>query len=115
MTSSTPDFVAWLRDVAPYIHAFRNKTFVLAVPGELAAEGQLESLVHDVALLQAMGMRIVLAYGSRPQVQEQLRLRQIEERYSQGLRITDRAALECAKEAAGELRLDIEAAFSAGL
>lgn len=115
MTSSTPDFVAWLRNVAPYIHAFRNKTFVLAVPGELAAEGHLESLVHDVALLQAMGMRIVLAYGSRPQVQEQLRLRQIEERYSQGLRITDRAALECAKEAAGELRLDIEAAFSAGL
>jgi amino-acid N-acetyltransferase len=31
------------------------------------------------------------------------------------VRITDAAALECAKEAAGELRLDIEAAFSQGL
>jgi amino-acid N-acetyltransferase len=31
------------------------------------------------------------------------------------VRITDTAALECAKEAAGELRLDIEAAFSQGL
>lgn len=108
-------FVPWLRSVAPYIHAFRNQTFVIAFPGELVASGRLESLVHDVALLQAMGMRIVLAYGSRPQVEEQLRLKKIEDRYSQGLRITDRAALECAKEAAGELRLDIEAAFSAGL
>ncbi|MEY3970874.1 MAG: hypothetical protein RLZZ80_572, partial [Pseudomonadota bacterium] len=109
------DFVSWLRTVAPYIHAFRNKTFVIAFPGELVTEGRLESLVHDVALLQAMGMRIVLAYGSRPQVEEQLRLRRIEDRYSHGMRITDQPALECAKEAAGELRLDIEAAFSAGL
>jgi amino-acid N-acetyltransferase len=81
----------------------------------LVVANQLETLVHDLSLLQAMGMRIVLAYGSRPQVQEQLRLRQIEDRYSHGMRITDRSALECAKEAAGELRLDIEAAFSAGL
>ncbi|MFM1849368.1 MAG: amino-acid N-acetyltransferase [Burkholderiaceae bacterium] len=109
------DFVTWLRTVAPYIHAFRNKTFVIAFPGELVTEGRLESLVHDVALLQAMGMRIVLTYGSRPQVEEQLRLRKIEDRYSHGMRITDQPALECAKEAAGELRLDIEAAFSAGL
>ncbi|MDA0846891.1 MAG: amino-acid N-acetyltransferase [Proteobacteria bacterium] len=110
-----PDFVGWLRSVAPYVHAFRNKTFVVAFPGELVVANQLETLVHDLSLLQAMGMRIVLAYGSRPQVQEQLRLRQIEDRYSHGMRITDRSALECAKEAAGELRLDIEAAFSAGL
>lgn len=110
-----PDFVGWLRSVAPYIHAFRNKTFVVAFPGELVMANQLETLVYDLSLLQAMGMRIVLAYGSRPQVQEQLRLRQIEDRYSHGMRITDRSALECAKEAAGELRLDIEAAFSAGL
>ncbi|NDF04158.1 MAG: N-acetylglutamate synthase, partial [Betaproteobacteria bacterium] len=48
-------FVSWLRSVAPYIHAFRNQTFVIAFPGELVAEGRLESLVHDVALLQAMG------------------------------------------------------------
>ena len=110
-----PDFVGWLRSVAPYVHAFLNKTFVVAFPGELVVANQLETLVHDLSLLQAMGMRIVLAYGSRPQVQEQLRLRQIEDRYSHGMRITDRSALECAKEAAGELRLDIEAAFSAGL
>jgi amino-acid N-acetyltransferase len=109
------DFVSWLRSVAPYIHAFRNKTFVVGFPGELVISGRLEGLAHDIALLAAMGMRIVLVHGSRPQVQEQLRLRTIEERYHDGLRITDKPSLECAKEACGELRLDIEAAFSAGL
>ena len=109
------DFVSWLRSVAPYIHAFRNKTFVVGFPGELVKAGKLESLVHDVALLQAMGMRIVLVHGSRPQVEEQLTLRKIEGRFSHGMRITDKPSLECAMEASGELRLDIEAAFSAGL
>ena len=57
----------------------------------------------------------MIVHGTRPQVEEQLALRHVEARYHNGLRITDTAALECAKEAAGELRLDIEAAFSQGL
>ncbi|HEX4842686.1 MAG TPA: amino-acid N-acetyltransferase [Limnobacter sp.] len=112
---STQTFVEWLRRVAPYIHAFRGKTFVVAVDGELAYQGYLNSLAQDLSLLHAMGMRIVLVCGSRPQVEEQLALRNIQPQFHKGWRITDKGALECAKEAAGELRLDIEAAFSQGL
>lgn len=108
-------FVEWLRTVAPYIHAFRGKTFVVAVDGELAYQGNLNSLAQDLSLLHAMGMRIVLVCGSRPQVEEQLALRNIQPHFHKGWRVTDKGALECAKEAAGELRLDIEAAFSQGL
>ncbi|MDP3621190.1 MAG: amino-acid N-acetyltransferase [Polynucleobacter sp.] len=112
-------FVGWLRDVAPYIHSFREKTFVIAFAGELVQEIGLERIIEDIAMLHAMGMRIVLVHGIRPQIEEQLTLRKIESQFGQGLmngyRITDAAALECVKEAAGELRLDIEAAFSRGL
>jgi amino-acid N-acetyltransferase len=108
-------FVQWLRSVAPYIHAFRGKTFVVAFPGELVMAGALPVLAHDLSLLHALGIRVVIVHGSRPQVQEQLALRSVEARFYNGVRITDAAALECAKEAAGELRLDIEAAFSQGL
>ncbi|MCF8163067.1 MAG: amino-acid N-acetyltransferase [Burkholderiaceae bacterium] len=108
-------FVSWLRSVAPYIHAFRGKTFVVAFPGELVVAGALPVLAHDLSLLHALGIRVVLVHGSRPQVEEQLALRKVESRFHNGLRITDEVALECAKEAAGELRLDIEAAFSQGL
>jgi amino-acid N-acetyltransferase len=108
-------FVQWLRSVAPYIHAFGGKTFVVAFPGELVAAGALPVLAQDLSLLVALGIRIVLVHGSRPQVAEQLALRNVEGRFHNGVRITDTAAMECAKEAAGELRLDIEAAFSQGL
>ena len=108
-------FVQWLRSVAPYIHAFRGKTFVVAFPGELVGAGALPVLAQDLSLLHALGIKVVIVHGSRPQVDEQLALRNIESHFHNGIRITDSAALECAKEAAGELRLDIEAAFSQGL
>ena len=114
MENST-QFVQWLRSVAPYIHAFRSKTFVIAFPGELVVAGDLPVLAHDLSLLHALGIKVVLVHGSRPQVAEQLTLRNVAGRFHNGIRITDSAALECAKEAAGELRLDIEAAFSQGL
>jgi len=118
-TPSNFPFVGWLRDVAPYIHSFREKTFVIAFAGELVQEIGLERIIEDIAMLHAMGMRIVLVHGIRPQIEEQLTLRQIKSQFGQGhmngYRITDAAALECVKEAAGELRLDIEAAFSRGL
>jgi amino-acid N-acetyltransferase len=112
---NSEDFVRWLRAVAPYIHAFRGKTFVVGLSGELVAAGKLNTFVQDLGLLTAMGMRIVVVHGSRPQVAEQLRLRGVEGSYANGLRITDDIALECAKEASGEIRLDLEAAFSQGL
>jgi amino-acid N-acetyltransferase len=112
---SHAQFVAWLREVAPYVHAHRGRTFVVAFEGELIEAGRLNALVHDLSLLHAMGIRLVLVYGSRPQVQAQLQLKGLQTSFSGGLRITDAAALACVKEAAGGIRLDIEAAFSQGL
>jgi amino-acid N-acetyltransferase len=108
-------FVAWFRSVAPYVHAFKRRTFVVAFGGEAVEAGRLARICVDLALLRALGIRIVVVHGSRPQIEEQLRLRQIESSFHNGLRVTDSAALECAKEANGEIRLDIEAAFSQGL
>ena len=108
-------FVPWFRSVAPYIHKFRDQVFVIGLTGEGIAAGKLASIAQDIAMIQAMGVKIVLVHGFRPQVNEQLRLRGQEARYSHGMRITDSVALDCAQEAAGQLRYEIEAAFSQGL
>jgi amino-acid N-acetyltransferase len=108
-------FVPWFRSVAPYIHTHRGKTFVVAVCGEAIAAGKLSTLAQDLALIQSMGVKIVLVHGFRPQVNEQLAAKGHAPKYSHGMRITDGIALDCAQEAAGQLRYEIEAAFSQGL
>jgi amino-acid N-acetyltransferase len=108
-------FVPWFRSVAPYIHMHRGKTFVVGLPGEAIAAGKLPHIAQDLALIQSMGVKIVLVHGFRPQVNEQLRTKGQESKYSHGMRITDEVALDSAQEAAGQLRYEIEAAFSQGL
>jgi len=111
-----PDpFVSWFRQATPYIHAHRGRTFVIAVGGEAVAAGGLPSLVHDIALLHGLGIRLVLVHGARPQIEERLARRGAEIRYVKDLRITDDAALACVKEAAGVVRVELEALLSLGL
>ena len=108
-------FVPWFRSVAPYIHLHRGKTFVVGMAGEAIAANKLQHIAQDLALIQSMGVKIVLVHGFRPQVNEQLAAKGHAARYSHGMRITDSVALDCAQEAAGQLRYEIEAAFSQGL
>ena len=108
-------FVPWFRSVAPYIHMHRGKTFVVGIAGEAIAAGKLQNIAQDLALIQSMGVKIVLVHGFRPQVNEQLAAKGHTPRYSHGMRITDSVSLDCAQEAAGQLRYEIEAAFSQGL
>ena len=88
---------------------------MVAFGGELVHANALNALVQDLSLLSALGIKLVLVHGSRPQVNEQLRLKGFSQQFDRGRAPTDSDALECAKEAAGEIRLDIEAAFSQGL
>ena len=116
-TPPPPDsFVRWFRQVAPYLHAFRGRTFVVAFGGEMFAErARFTSFVHDINILAALGIRLVLVHGARPQIEAELKAKGIRSRYAQGLRITDERALQGVKEAAGVLRVEIEALLSQGL
>jgi len=117
LTPPNPEaFVRWFRQAAPYVHAFRGRTFVIAFGGELVAEGaRFAQFVHDVNLLAALGIRLVLVHGARPQIEAELKAKGLRSRYAQGLRVTDEAALVAVKHAAGVLRVEIEALLSQGL
>jgi amino-acid N-acetyltransferase len=113
--SRRADFVSWFRKAAPYIHAFRGKTFVIAFAGEVVADGRFEALTHDFNLLVSLGVRLVLVHGVRPQVEARLADRGGKIRYVHDLRVTDDLALSCVKDAVGAVRVEIEALLSMGL
>lgn len=109
------EFVRWFRNSSPYINAFRGKTFVMVFGGEMLADAQFGTLVQDIALLNSLGVRLVLVHGARPQIEQRLEQRGVELHYVNGLRITDDDALQCVMEAAGIVRVEIEAQLSMGL
>lgn len=113
---SHPDpFVTWLRNASPYIHAHRDRTCVISFGGEAVLDPNFHSLIHDIALLHGLGMRLVIVHGTRPQIETRLLEKGATLHYVQGLRVTDATALTCVKEAAGVVRIELEALLSMGL
>jgi amino-acid N-acetyltransferase len=110
------NFVRWFRQVAPYVHDFGGRTFVVAFGGELVAErARFASFIHDINVLASLEIRLVLVHGARLQIEAELKKQGLRSRYAQGLRITDEGALTAVKQAAGVLRVEIEALLSQGL
>jgi len=107
--------VRWFRQSSPYINAHRDKVFVIAFGGEALTDGSFPHLVHDLALLSSLGVRLVLVPGARPQIEERLAESGAAMRYANGMRITDERALQCVKQAVGTVRVEIEALLSMGL
>jgi amino-acid N-acetyltransferase len=108
-------FVHWIRAAAPYVHAFRGRTFVIAFGGEVVADESFLGIVHDLNLLHSLGIKLVVAHGCRPQVEAILKQQAIPSRYAHGVRVTDTDSMDCVLEAAGQVRARIEALLSLGL
>ena len=87
------DFVAALRAAAPYVHAHHGRTFVVVIPGEICARDDVDRLLGDIALLHSLGVGLVLVHGSRPQIDEELRLRGLAAHYHGDRRVTDVASM----------------------
>ncbi len=108
-------FVDWFRSAAPYIRAHQGKTFVIAFGGEVFRSSGLGDLVADLALIHALGVRLVIVVGSRPQIDRKLKKAGRAPRFEGSLRITDAASMEAAKAAAGENRVELERALSTAM
>lgn len=111
----TKEFVFSFREAAPYINAFRGKTFVIALSGETLEHGHFKKVAQDICLLASLGVRLVLVHGSRPQIETQLAQRNLSSQFYGGRRITDLPTMEIVKQASGAARCDIEAALSMGM
>lgn len=107
--------IDWFRQASPYIKSYRGKTFVLSVPDRLLSSAALSNLTDDLTLLDHLGIRLVLCFGLRSQINAVLSRTQSESQFKDGRRVTDDDALAAILTASGLARSDFEARFSMGL
>lgn len=111
----TTELVDGFRHSAPYVNAHRGKTFVVMLGGEALAQNQFRAILNDVALLHSLGIKVVLVYGARPQIDAALAANGIAPAYHDGVRITDEDSLKVIKQVAGAVQFDITARLSMSL
>ncbi|ELH6444243.1 TPA: amino-acid N-acetyltransferase [Escherichia coli] len=109
------ELVEGFRHSVPYINTHRGKTFVIMLGGEAIEHENFSSIVNDIGLLHSLGIRLVVVYGARPQIDANLAAHYHEPLYHKNIRVTDAKTLELVKQAAGTLQLDITARLSMSL
>ena len=114
MSLSSDDFLNFFRGSSPYIHAHRGKTVVVYLSGEALAHDST-ALIQDLALLRSLGLRLVVVFGSRPQVSQACEQAGLEESFHQGLRVTTADTLRTVLQVAQHLMVRLQAEFSTGL
>lgn len=113
--STKQEYVKWFRHSTPYINKHSDKTFVIMLPGEAINHANFHNIVHDIALLCSLDVKLVLVHGARPQIDERLQLADTYSHFHEHLRITDSESLRLVIQAIGEARTTVEAALSTGL
>jgi len=111
----TQQYVQWFRGAAPYIKAHRKKTFVILISDEVIFSDRFIGLVHDIALLNHLGIKLVLLHGSRNRIDAQLAKNNLDSRFHQNIRITDVEILPCIVQAINEVKTYFESQLSMGL
>ena len=100
--------------LSPYINVHRGKTFVIMLGGK-PSNTNFSNIVNDIGPAHSLGIRLVVVYGARPQIDANLAQHNHEPIYHKHIRVTDAHTLELVKQAAGLLQLDITARLSMSL
>ena len=108
-------FVSWFRHSSPYINAHRKRTFVVYLGGDAIVDEHLPGIVHDLALLNSLGVRLIVVHGARPQIEANLSAHKISTQIENGSRVTSIDAMSIVQSTTGKIRSQIEAAFSMGV
>lgn len=113
--SNNQAYVQWFRGTAPYIKAHRKKTFVIFISDEFIHSNQFIGLIHDLALLNHLGIKLVILHGSRKSIDQHLRRNNITSAFHRNIRISDTESLPYIVQAINEVKTILESHLSMGL
>ena len=103
------DSVNWMRQASRFVHAHRQKTFVVYLGGEVLRSDGIDECVEDLVLLAGLGIKLVLVHGARPQIDSACREAGVDSNFVNDFRITNADVFDEVKSAVVATRIDLEA------
>ena len=64
--------VSWFRQAVPYINIHKDKTFIISLSSEATLHKNIETIIHDIALLNSIGARIIIIHGISSHLQKKI-------------------------------------------
>lgn len=109
------EHIDWFRHTSPYIRSHRGRTFVIHLGSGALDSPVFPHLIHDLALLHLLGVKLVLVHATRGEIEAALDALEIEGSLHKGVRITTEEVLGVVRDVVASQRLLLESQLSAGL
>ncbi len=101
-----------LLEMLPYFQSFFGKTIIVKYGGSAMSDSILkESIVKDIALLKQVGLKPIVVVGGGKEIDSWLSRLNIERRFKDGLRVTDKDTMEVAEMVLNKVSKEIVALF----
>ena len=93
-----------LIEALPYIQKFHGKTIVIKYGGNAMIDEDLkESFARDIVLMKLIGINPIIVHGGGPQINNLLDQLNIESKFVDGIRVTDKKTMEVVQMVLGGL------------
>jgi len=112
--STDNDHIKWFRNSSPYINAHRAKTFVIYLGGEAIDHENFSNVINDIALLNSLGVKLIIVHGAEPQITQSLAEQQVQWPMSDNIPVTTPDILAKILAPIVTTRTRIEASLSKG-
>ena len=84
-----------LSEALPYIQKYNGKVVVVKYGGNAMIDKELkEAVMRDIVLLSLIGVKVILAHGGGPEINEMLRKTGKQSKFVNGLRVTDAETMD---------------------
>ena len=95
---------AVLTAALPYIQDFRGSVVLIKLGGSvMEVEENLESLMDDIAFLNAVGIKVVIVHGGGKAISKAIKMSGCEPKFVAGLRVTDETTMEIVRKTLNNL------------
>nr|YP_010195613.1 acetylglutamate kinase [Gracilaria baiana]UAD83010.1 acetylglutamate kinase [Gracilaria baiana] len=89
------EYIQVLSDLLPFIERFYGSTIVIKYGGSAMKDVDLKSkIIEDILFLSYIGIKVVIVHGGGPMINYWLKQMNIEPKFSNGIRVTDKITME---------------------
>ena len=97
-----------IKDVPKYVKKYKNELIVIKYGGNVLIDRKIfNNFIEDISILNKLGLSIIVVHGGGPRIKRELDKANIETKFINGLRVTDKKVIKIVEEVLIDFNNDI--------
>ena len=97
-----------IKNISKYISKYKNEKIVIKYGGNALIDKNIfNSFIQDINILNKLGLSIIVVHGGGPRIKKELEIENIETKFINGLRVTDKNVIKIVEKVLIEFNNDI--------